>query len=387
MKHSLKFLTIFILTAVLLSSCSVFGTQSTPESTPVPIVQDSGSVISQGNLVPKDYMYLAFPGGGHVAEILVKQGDQVTAGQVLVRLDDREQYQASLASAELEVENAQQALNDLNTNADISTANAWLALLDANQRVIEAETAWNKVDTDEYQKKIDDANIKVSDMQTALDDAQTEFDKYANLDAENPTYKSAETALNKAQDDYDNAVHARDQLIIDRDRAEASLQLAQALQAQAQRDYDSTHEGPDPDQLTLAQMHLDSAQAHLIAAQSALDNLDLKAPFNGTVVDVNVSTGELVGTDKWAVLVADFSEWYVETNDLTEQEVVKISIGQGASISPDALPELHLASEVTEIPDMFYVQAGDVLYQVRLHVDQPDPRFRWGMTVEITFNP
>jgi hypothetical protein len=77
----------------------------------------------------------------------------------------------------------------------------------------------------------------------------------------------------------------------------------------------------------------------------------------------------------------------VETNDLTEQEVVKISMGQGASISPDALPELHLASEVTEIPDMFYVQAGDVLYQVRLHVDQPDPRFRWGMTVEITFNP
>ena len=387
MKRYLKFFSIFILTTLLLSSCSVFDKQSTPESTPVPTVEDSGSVISQGNLMPKDYIYLAFPGGGHIAEVLVKQGDLVTAGQVLARLGDRQQYEANLAAAQLEVENAQQALNDLNTNADISSANAWLTLLDANQRVIEAKTAWSKVDTDEYQEKIDDAEIKVSDMQTALDDAQTEFDKYANLDAENPTRKSAETALNDAQNDYDNAVHERDQLIITRDRAEANVQLAQALQTKAQGDYDSTRQGPDPDQLTLAQMNLDTAQAHLTTAQAALDNLDLMAPFDGAVVDVNVDVGELIGTDKWAVLVADFSEWYVETNDLTEQDVTKISIGQGASINPDALPDLQLASEVTEIADMFYAQSGDILYQVRLHVEQPDPNFRWGMTVEITFNP
>jgi multidrug efflux pump subunit AcrA (membrane-fusion protein) len=387
MKRNLQFLTIFILAALLLSSCSVFGQQSTPESTPVPTVEASGSVISQGNLVPKDYMYLAFPGGGHIAEILVKQGDHVTAGQVLARLDDRQQYQANLTTAQLEVENAQQALNDLNKSADISSANAWLALLDSNQRVIEAEKAWNEVDTDAYQKKIDDAELKVSDTKTALDDAQTEFDKYANLDPDNPTYKAAEADLKKAQQDYDDAVHARDQLIIDRDRAQANLQLAQALLAQAQRDYDSTRQGPDPDQLTLAQMNLDTAQAHQTAAQASLDNLDLKAPFSGTVVDVNVSVGELVGTDKWAVLVADYSEWYVETNDLTEQEVVKVSMGQGASLSPDALPDLQLTSEVTEIADIFYAQSGDILYKVRLHVDQPDPRLRWGMTVEVTFNP
>jgi multidrug resistance efflux pump len=134
-------------------------------------------------------------------------------------------------------------------------------------------------------------------------------------------------------------------------------------------------------------MNLDTALAHRASAQAALDNLDLKAPFDSTVVDVNISDGELVGSDKWAVLVADYSEWYVETNDLTEQEVVKVSIGQGASISPDALPDLQASGVVTEIADNFYVQAGDILYKVRLHVDQPDPGFRWGMTVEISFNP
>jgi multidrug efflux pump subunit AcrA (membrane-fusion protein) len=387
MKNIVKFFSIFIFTALLLSGCSVFGTQSTPESTPVPVVEDSGSVISQGNLVPKDYMYLAFPSGGHIEEILVKQGDPVIQGQVLARLGDRQQYEANLTATLLEVENAQQALDDLNKNADISSANAWLALLDANQSVIDAETAWNKVDTDEYQEKIDDAVIKVSDMQTALDDAQTEFDKFADLDPENPTRKSAETALNDAQNDYDNAVRERDQLIINKDRAEANLQLAESIQAKTQSDYDATRQGPDPDQLTIAQMNLDTALAHHASAQAAMDNLDLKAPFDGTIVEVNISNGELVGSDKWAVLVADYSEWYVETNDLTEQEVVKVSIDQGASISPDALPELQASGVVTEIADNFYVQAGDILYKVRLRMDQPDPDFRWGMTVEITFNP
>ena len=387
MKNYLKFFSIFFFTALLLSGCSVFDKQSTPESTPAPVVTDSGSVISQGNLVPKDYMYLVFPSGGHIEEILVKQGDQVVQGQVLARLGDRQQYEANLTVTQLEVENAQQALDELNKNAAILSANAWLALLNAKQSVMDAEIAWNKVDTDEYQETIDDAEIKVSDMQTELDDAQTEFDKYATLDPENPTRKTAETALNDAQNDYDNAVHERDQLIINKERAEANLQLAESMQVKAQSDYDSTRQGPDPDQLTIAQMNLDTAIAHQTSAQAAMDNLDLKAPFNGTVVDVNISDGELVGSDKWAVVVADYSEWFVETNDLTEQEVVKVSIGQGASISPDALPDLQVSGEVTEVADNFYIQAGDILYKVRLHVDQPDPNFRWGMTVEISFNP
>jgi HlyD family secretion protein len=387
MKHSIKIISILIITTVLLSSCSALGIKATPTATPIPTVEASGGVISQGNLVPQDYMYLSFAGGGHVSQVMVKQGDQVTAGQVLASLGDREQYQASVTAAQLEVQNAQQALDDLNSNANITSSNAWLTLLDANSNLIQAETAWADVDNDAYQKKVDDAELKVSDMKTALDDAQTAFDKVANLDPSNSTYKTAETDLKNAQIDYDNAVHERDQLLIARDRAQANLQLAQAMQVKAQHDYDVTRQGPDPEKSTLAQMNLDTAQAQLTAAQSALDNLDLKAPFNGTVVDVNVSDGQLVGSTTWAVLVADFSEWYVDSSDLTEQEVVNISKGQTATITPDALPDQHLSSQVTEIADMFNVQSGDVLYHVRLHVDQPDPGFKWGMTVEIAFAP
>jgi multidrug resistance efflux pump len=387
MKRNTKFLSILMILAVALSGCAALGLASTPQNTPIPTVEGSHSVITQGNLVPKDYTYLSFTVGGHVADVLVKQGDQVNTGQILASLGDREQYQTNVVAAQLEVENAQHAINDLNDNASIASDNAWLALLDAKQFVIQAEDVWAGVDTDAYQQKIDDANIEVSDTKTALDDAQTEFNKYSNLDAANPTRKTAETDLNNAQQDYDNAVHARDQLVIDRDRAQANLQLAQAQQAYAQSNYDSTRQGPDPEQLKLAQMNLDTAQAHLSAAQSTLDNLDLKAPFKGTVVDVNINTGDLISSSTWAILIADYSEWYVETSDLTEQKVVNLSLGQGATISPDALPNLKVTGKVTEITDVSHMQAGDVLYTARLVLDQPDPRLRWGMTVEITFDP
>lgn len=387
MKNHSKLLTIFVLTALFLSSCSALKVQSTPESTPVPTVESSGSVISQGNLVPKQTMYLSFPAGGHISSVAVSQGDKVSAGQVLAIMGDREQYQANVTAAELEVENAQQALDSLNKNANITSSNTWLTLLNAKEQLIQAETAWSAIDTDAYQKKIDDANIEVADKKTALDDAQTEFDKYANLEKDNPTRKAAEDDLKKAQEEYDSAVHARDQLVIDHDRAQANLQLAQALQVKAQSDYDATRQGPDPDQLKIAQMNLDTAQAHLAAAQYVLDNLDLKAPFTGTVVDVNVDPGQLVGTGTWAVLLADYREWYVETNDLTEQEVVNISVGKSASLAPDALPDQKFNGKVTEIANMFNLQAGDVLYKVRLLVENPDPQFRWGMTTEVTFAP
>jgi multidrug efflux pump subunit AcrA (membrane-fusion protein) len=372
--------------ALLLSACdSLGGAEATPESS-IPIVETSGAILSEGNLVPRDFAYLAFPTGGHVSELLVSVGDSVAEGQVLARLGDREQAEANLAAAQLELERTQQELDSLNENADITGLNAWLDLLNANEQAIRALAAWNEIDTDAYQERVDNADLKVSEAETELEDARADFDTYAELDENNPTRQRYETALIDAQLAYDEAVAERDQLIIDRDRAQANLELARAVLAQAQADYDATRSGPDPEMLALAEMRLANAEAQVSAAQSALDLRDLKAPFAGTVVELNLGINELVGSDTWAVLLADFSEWYVETNDLTELDVVQISLGQGAGLTPDALSEQTFRGEVIEIANMFSVQSGDILYQVRLRVSEPDPAFRWGMTVEVKFS-
>jgi multidrug efflux pump subunit AcrA (membrane-fusion protein) len=383
----IKLLILLVGTALLISGCSVVASFQDPaEPTPVPVAPESAAgVIAEGNLVPATYLYLGFPMGGRVQEILVEKGDQVAAGDLLVSLGDREQAQAALVGAQLELESAQQTLDSLNENADLTSVQARQALIEAIERVNSAQVAWDAVDTDAFQEDIDDARQDVLDAEQDVEDAQEEFDKRADLSEDNPTYVRYEQELEDAQDALNQAIRELDSLVNQRDMAEANLLAAQALLQRARTDYDSTRDGPDPDQLRLTEKRLENAQAQVQAAQLGLDNMDLVAPFAGSIVDINIKPGELVGNDTWAILIADLSQWYVETNDLTELEVVEIEVGQSVTLLPDSLPDVVLSGEVTEISDVFSTLTGDILYKVRILVEEGDPLLRWGMTFEVDF--
>jgi multidrug resistance efflux pump len=83
--------------------------------------------------------------------------------------------------------------------------------------------------------------------------------------------------------------------------------------------------------------------------------------------------------------VADLSKMYVETDDLTEIEVVDVEVGQKVTVVADALPEVEMTGTVESINQVFEEKRGDITYTVRIILDDPDPRLRWGMTVVVTF--
>jgi HlyD family secretion protein len=372
-----------------LAGCSLFEGSAEPTAQPtdaVPTVTAGSGVISEGRVVPRQDRTLVFQGVGEVAEVLVNTGDTVEAGQVLARLANREQAEAALSTANLELESAQQAYDDLVRLADLAHAQAWQSLLEASQTRIAASRLWEEVDTDETQQEIDDAEVEVADAKKVLDDAQENFDKYQDLPDDNDTRTEAEDELEQAQLDYDEAVRKRDELVNARDKAQADLLAAQSAEAEAQHTYDQSESGPDPDHLALAEARLANAEAQAAAAQAALDLRDLKAPFAGTIADVNIIPGQVVSSGTWAFVLVDFSEWYVETTDLTEMEIVKVYEGQAVSLVPDALSDIELSGEVVEISQVSGVQSGDVVYTVRILLSDPDPRLLWGMTVEASFS-
>ena len=375
-----------LLAAILLSSCSLIGTgDSQTNATPIPTVTATSGTTAEANLVPRDSARLYASSYGKVAEVLVKEGDLVSQGDVLVRFGDTEAYQAAVKSAELEKLSAQQQLDELNRKADLAAATAHQTLLDAQKVAIDAQQALDDLDTDDYQKQLDDAEVNISAAKDDLDTAQEDVDKYKNLDADNITRKNAETARDDAQKKYDDAVRERDLLKIRLDQAKAAVDAANAQQADAQYEYDQNKNGPNPDDLALAQARLDNAIAQLASAQKVLHNQEITAPFTGTVIEVNVTQDENVMPNQQIALLADLSELYAETNDLTEIDVVKIKTGQTASIVADALPDVTINGTVTHIYDSYKEKGGDIVYRVRVKLDQPDPRMRWGMTVTVTF--
>jgi multidrug efflux pump subunit AcrA (membrane-fusion protein) len=75
----------------------------------------------------------------------------------------------------------------------------------------------------------------------------------------------------------------------------------------------------------------------------------------------------------------------VDTSDLTELDTIKVSIGQAVTMTADALPEITFNGTVEEISQAPENKGGDVLYTVHIRFVDPDPRLRWGMTMEVTF--
>jgi len=119
LNHPAQLLLTIILSAWLVTGCStgLFTFATATDTQEPPLVTASPEIIAEGHLTPKDSVSLGFQAGGKVVEIMVDEGDQVTRGTVLARLGDREQMEASLSAAELELLDAQQDLDDLNEKA------------------------------------------------------------------------------------------------------------------------------------------------------------------------------------------------------------------------------------------------------------------------------
>ena len=140
-----------------------------------------------------------------------------------------------------------------------------------------------------------------------------------------------------------------------------------------------------PCDIAAAEARINAAETNLQATRVALENIELSAPFAGVVVDLGVKEGELVNPGQAVVVLADFSQWFVETDDLTEIEVPEISLGQAVTVTPDALPDLELSGTVESISNLYEEKRGDVTYTAKIRLDEGDPRLRWGMTVVVTF--
>jgi multidrug resistance efflux pump len=140
----------------------------------------------------------------------------------------------------------------------------------------------------------------------------------------------------------------------------------------------------------IAEAGIESAEAGLQSVETELGKTELKAPFDGVVGSLNVETGEIVQPGEVSVIVGDNSIWQIETDDLTEIDVVRVRPGRKVTISVDALPNDEFEGEVIRIKPKSETKAGDVTYTVLIDITSgPTEKLQWGMTtfVDIEAGP
>src|SRR5262245_29589539 len=117
------------------STAPASGGVALPTVSPAPTARivASGALAAEARVVPTRSAALGLPGGGVVAEVLVSEGDQVEAGQVLLRLGQARSM-AMVAQAEAELAQAQAAFEQLRAGAtpqEIAAAEAQLHVAEA----------------------------------------------------------------------------------------------------------------------------------------------------------------------------------------------------------------------------------------------------------------
>jgi HlyD family secretion protein len=374
----LKFLIlILVFTIFVLTACNSAAT-STAEPTALPPVSADISIVAAGRVMPNQFASIGFSQSGKIAEVLVAEGDTVEADQIIARLESTEAMQAEVARAELEVLLAEQAQSNLYDHSDVDQATLQMAIASAYVTVQDSQNRLDRLAIPDDQAALTSLEA-VAQARTALDTARTVYKPYENQKEETETSRELKRKLDHAKMDFNTAVL--------RAVAEADLANAQAALDEAIADYDADGEAPDADLVTAAAAHVETAKAALAAAQAASEQLVLRAPFAGVITDLDLKAGEFISAGQPSMTVADLTAWIIETEDLTELDVVKLQNGQPASISLDALPNAALNGTVTAIADTYGQRQGDITYRVTLRLANAPADLRWGMTAQVKFTP
>ncbi|MFD1983602.1 HlyD family secretion protein [Mesorhizobium newzealandense] len=232
---------------------------------------------------------------GYVAEVLVRDNQQVTVGQVLARIDDRD-FRAALDQAE----------------ADMRAAEATVRNLDA-QIVLQRAL-------------IDQAKATVAATQASLRFATADADRYATL-ARSGTGTAQKADASRAEADQLAAGLARDQ--------------ASVVAAEIRIDVLATERDK-------ALALVDRAQAAGEQARLNLSYATISAPVDGTVGARALRVGQYVGAGTQLMAVVPQNAIYVVAN-FKETQLTYVRDGQPVRVSVDGFPGVELEGHVDSL--------------------------------------
>ena len=233
------------LAALLIAGCSpaAIGGSPTaapaaatgPSATPLPPIA-GGGLSSEARVVPVRSAALSLPSGGLIGELLVAEGEQVTAGQPLLRLD-RARSEAGVAAAEAALSAAQAAEQKLRAGAtpqEVAAAEAALRAAQATLR--QTSGSVTAADRTAAEAQLQQARARLAELQAGPNRADV---------------RAAEAALAQSQANLttqrDKLSAAKTTAQIDIDRATSALTQTQAAYATAQQNWQYVQDsGQDP---------------------------------------------------------------------------------------------------------------------------------------------
>jgi HlyD family secretion protein len=313
--------------------------------------QDIATFVSlDGQIAPVQEATLSSPQSGNVAAVYVNEGQHVSRGQVIAKLDDST-LRGQLAQQVAIVQQQSAQLGGATLQAPVTAAQASNTVVTAQQQLAAAR---NGVQTAQaaYQSALATYN---ADKQLLAQGyvAQTQFEQARSQ------YVQAQQAVNNARETERQALTA--------------LRYAQTQGGNAvpiQRQQIEVNRG----QLAAAQ-----AQVHLLETQIGQTNIT--APFNGVVTQRLLDPGAFASPNQPVVRVSQIDTVYLNVN-VPDDDLAYVHRGTPVSFTTSSLGNKPYHASVMDVNAT--PTQGTLSYRARVRVPNPGDRLRGGMLVSVS---
>lgn len=292
------------------------------------------------------------PEGSRLAELLVEQGEEVQAGQVIAILDSKARLEAALRQAEAQVTVARSQLDRVQAGAKQGEINALNAKLNTLEAELQGQaTAQNALinrlqsdligQTNAQQAVIDRLAAELTTNKAECDRLSTLLDQGAvsTSEQENTCLAQAVTTKQKVEAEASLArirSSGQEQIAEAEAQLNRTIQTLQSQQAETLGTLDQVTEVRGVD-VSVAEAELTVAIAQLTQARAELDLAYVKAPLTGQILKINTRPGEIV-TNQGIVEVGDTQNMYAIA-EIYETDIHRIQVGQKATIISQAIDD------------------------------------------------
>lgn len=385
------------------------------------------TILATGQVVSATDLDLSLQSSGVVKKILVKEGDVVSAGQILVVLDqgtalaNLESAQGSLSQAQanynkisaaataqdilvsqtavdtasIALQNAKQNLirdisisyGNVNSAVLSNTNNLFLSPQSSNpqfnftgtfqtnpQLVYDVNNGRINVNSilEKWQKEVTAMNAgEISVDQAVLNSLsyittiKNHLSDLLNLLTSYTLLSTATaTSLTTAETAVTTAKTAADSAYTTITNDNQAVKNAKASLDQAQASLALKQAPARPEDIEIAKAQVLSAEGAFHSAQVALNNTVLRAPADGTITQVDIKIGELAQATKEVVKLLNVGELHTEAL-ISEADIASVAVGQSIDNTFDALgPDKHFTTEVLTVNPASTVVSGVVNYKV-----------------------
>jgi HlyD family secretion protein len=271
---------------------------------------------------------------GKVSRILVDEGQPVSAGQVLVVLDQSD-YRAQVAQAQ----------------AGVNAASATVGVLQAQYDALRAGSRPQEVKRSEE---------SVSQAKASYDNTLSNYNRTKDL--------FSQGAISQQQMDS-----AEMQLTVAKSQYESAQQQSYLVKEGTRREDLRAGE----EQVRQAEAGKSQALAALRLAQVSLDNTIIRSPINGVVAQRNVQVGEAVGAASSVVMtIVDNSRVFVR-GEVSETSISQVIPGQAVTVTVDAYPGRKFIGKVSEV--LPSSNPANRMFSVKIQIPNPNGELKDGL--------